>query len=220
MFYMAKPIDPRAQLVNGMLQRLGLSARWLATRIEKNHVSVSNWLSGEASPRNSSVWADMLETLKAHETQARSKGDIKVRRAGIRIIPVYSGLSAGTMNSHYADVEHLEVMDWGNDRERWGRVIEGYSMFPVLEPGDIVIFEARPWEPNHVVHAFDDGSDTVKVAKKRGGIVELVPINADYPTLPGAQANVKGVAVARIRKGPHGEETTTTYPHGMRYVPD
>jgi SOS-response transcriptional repressor LexA len=211
--------DPRAKLVNSALQRNGLSFRWLASRLDVSHVSVSSWLNGEARPRDVGVWNSMLQLLRDYESSTKTTETIDVKRAGIRQIPVYPGLSAGGLFDVHSDVDMLELKDWGNGRERWGRVIDGYSMEPVLEPGDIVVFEDRPWEPNHIVHAFDDAQDTVKIAKGSGENVQLVPANPEYPTLDGRKMNIKGVGVVRIRKGKNDEVTTTEYPHGMRYVP-
>lgn len=220
MVYMAKPTDPRAAIVNAMLQRFGLSARWLSQRLEKNHVSVTSWLNGENSPRDPQIWHNMIEVLRDYEQSSRKTGNIKVRRAGIRSIPIYPGISAGTMNSTHSDVDYMDVMDWGSDRDRWGRVIDGYSMHPLLEPGDLVVFEDRPWEPNQVVHAFSGGEDTVKVIRKKGPTIELAPINDGFPVLPGQGVSIKGVAVVRIRTGAQGERTTTEYPFGIRHIPN
>ena len=212
--------DPRAKLVESALTRLGLSNRWIASRLDVSHVTIGKWLSGEARPRDMSVWQRMLDVLRQYESEGMSSGTLELKRAGIRTIPVYPGISAGGLNSVFADVEMLEVKDWGNGRDRWARIVDGYSMSPLLEPGDIVIFEEREPEPWHVVHAFDDGEDCVKVLRRSGTTVELVPVNPDYSVIDGRRMNVKGVAVGRIRKGPHDETYTADYPHGMRYRPD
>jgi hypothetical protein len=214
--------DPRAALITSMIKRNGLSVNWLAKRIGVNHVSVGAWLDCSAKPRDEGVWNSMIAAIGDYERSTRTEPDgIQLERVGLRKIIVYPGLSAGVMTSVESDTSSLTVKDWGTDRERWGRVIDGYSMSTGdergLEPGDIAIFEARPWEPYHVVHAYDNGEDTVKVARGFGASVELVPINPDYPILSGKTANIKGVLVGRIRKGPNDEVTTTEYPHGMRY---
>jgi len=210
-------LDPRAELIQSLLDRYNLSYRWLAERIKKNNVSVGEWLQGIARPRKPEVWGEMLVVLRDYERDSRKDPNVKVRRSGLRSVPVYPGLSAGTMMSNVADVEWLDLKDWGTDRERWGRRVEGYSMYPLVEPGDVLIFEDRPFEPGHVVQAFDNGGDCVKVVKGYGSKAVLAPVNPEFPEIPSKDANIKGVVVMRIVKGPNDEVTTTEYPHGMRY---
>jgi len=219
MICMAIPADPRIPLIQGLLTRHGLSYRWLARALDRDNVSVTNWLEVKSRPRNGAIFNQMLDVLSVYEQNAKTtKREVPVGRLGLRQIPVYPGLSAGSMNSTYSDVSTLELKDWGTDRERWGRVIDGYSMFPLLEPGDIVVFEDRPWAPGHVVHAYDAGNDTVKVAVKSGATCKLRPINPEYDDIPGAGMNIRGVAVMRIRREPHDVTDTKEWPHGMRYI--
>jgi len=219
MFCMAIPADPRIPLIQGLLTRNSLSYRWLARAMERDNVSITNWLEKKSAPRNTAVFNAMLDILQSYEQNIRSGNhEVKVSRLGLVQIPVYPGLSAGVMNSTYSDAAVLDVKDWGTDRERWGRVVDGYSMMPLLEPGDIVVFEAREWSPGHVVHAFDDGCDTVKVAVRSGTTFKLRPVNPDYEEIPGAKMNIRGVAVMRIRKEPHDVTDTKEYPHGMRHL--
>ena len=214
-------IDPRADLVQQMLDRNRLSLRWLAEKIERPHQTIPEWLSGSQKPRKESVWTDMLSAIQAHESSVRNIGKpVQVKRSGTRVIPVYPGLSAGAMSAIDSDTIQVKIKDNGSGLDQWGRIIDGFSMYPLLEPGDVVVFEARPWEPNHVVHAYDSGEDTVKVARGRGSGVKLIPVNKDFDEIPGHTMNIKGVAIARIRKGPNGEVTTTEYAYGMRYTGD
>jgi len=218
MLVMAAPIDPRAKLIQTLLDRHRLSYRWLGERMGKPHVTIASWIRGDNAPRDRNVFNTMLEHLAVFGKSQEGSSDIAVVRAGVRQIPVYPDLEAGLMASSEADVTMMNVMDWNNGNERWGRKIRGFSMFPVLEPGDVVVFEGRPWEPNHVVHAFDDGKDTVKVARGYGLKYDLWPVNPEFPVIPGTHMNIKGVAVERIRKGINDETTRTEYPNGMRYL--
>lgn len=210
--------DPRARLVQSGLDRNRLSYRWLSEQIDANHVSVPKWLRGDAVPRDRGVWDRMLTAIREYESRSSTTTEVTVARAGIRQIPVYPGLSAGSLTTMHADVDVLEIKDWGNGRQRWARVIDGYSMADDLLPGDIVVFEDRPAQPYHVVHAFaPDGSDTVKVLRSTNGRFELVPINPDYQTIPGDGMECRGVAVMHIRRKGEDVVTTTEYPHGMRH---
>jgi SOS-response transcriptional repressor LexA len=209
-------IDPRARLIESALVRHGLSYRWLADRLEVTHNTISSWLAGNSKPRNQHVWRQMLELISEYERGLRTGPEVNVKRVGVREIPIYGGISAGMLNNTVSDVEMMPVMDWASDRERWGRKIDGHSMSPLLEPGDIVIFEDRPFEPGHVVHAFDNGEDTVKVVKGFGESIKLCPVNPDYPIIDAKRMSVKGVAVEKIRNGPYDEKIRHEYPHGMR----
>ena len=204
-------------LINAQLIRLNLSARWLADKLHVSNVALSKWLAGKSHPRNANAWNQMLEVLADYERQVKYGPRSSVQRVGMKEIFVGAPIQAGAMSSSDSDVFTIEVKDWGTDRERWGRTVQGYSMAPDLIPGDIAIFEDRPWEPYHVVHAFDQGEDTIKVARKIGAKVELVPINPDYDVIDGKNANIKGVLVMRIRKGPEDISEEIHYPHGMRY---
>jgi len=210
--------DPVARLVDDSLHRLGLSYRWVGERIGRSHVVVSSWLRGESRPRDPKVYSRMLEEIKAYEKAQLSIGKpLRVRAAGVIYVPMYTGISAGVPSASFSDVEEIAIVDNGSGLEKWARVVDGMSMYPLLEPGDIAIFEAREPESYNVVHAFDDGEDAVKVMV-RGSKPELRPVNPDYPVLDGRKYSVKGVLIQRIRKGVNGETHTSTYPHGMRHV--
>lgn len=203
-------------LINSQINRLGVSIRWLASKVGASHPQVSAWLGGNARPRDESMWQKMLEVLRDYDATRHQNPNIAVTKVGIREIIVYPDLTAGAMASSNSDIFTIQIKDTGSPYSIWGRVVSGYSMSPDIMPGDIAVFDDRPWEPYHVVHAFDNGEDTIKVARKRGGKVELVPINPDYDTLDGANANIKGVLVMIIRKT-QDSTTTIEYPYGMRY---
>jgi SOS-response transcriptional repressor LexA len=210
--------DPVAKLVDDSLHRLGLSYRWIGERIGRNHVVVSSWLRGESRPRDPKVYSRMLEEIKAYEKSQLAIGKpVRIRAAGVIYVPMFSGISAGLPSSSFSDVEEIAIVDNGSGLEKWARVVDGMSMYPLLEPGDIAIFEAREPESYNVVHAFDAGEDTVKVMV-RGNKPELRPVNSEYPVLDGRKYSIKGVLIQRIRKGANGETHTSNYPHGMRHV--
>lgn len=211
--------DPRAAQIEDRLNKSGRSLRWLAGRIGESPQKVHNWITGINSPRDPEVWNQMLDVVRTavSEGAARSKG-IALHRAGTRVIPVYAGMRAGEPGSYDGDVDWIEVKDWGNNFDRWGRLIEGYSMDPLILPGDVVIFETVGHVLNgHVVHAFsDDGEDTCKVFDGQ----YLRPVNPDFEpirTNAGQKWTVKGVAVMIIRKIEHGGTVTYDYPSGLRH---
>lgn len=210
-------VDPRARLVESLLAKHQLSNRWLAERIGRSHPSVNDWLSGDRAPKNRQVFEEMLQAIRSFEDSISPDREKQVRKMGIRLIPLYNGISAGMLSSIQSDVDYIEVMDWGNGFDRWARTVMGFSMSPLLEPGDIVVFESRPAEPGHVVHAFDAGEDTIKVLRGRGASARLVPVNPEYEEISGAGMNIKGVAMEVHRKLSGDATQILKYDSGLRW---
>lgn len=143
-----------------------------------------------------------------------------VYRAGVRLVPIYGAITAGSPSSTDSQVvKWYEMKDWGGEFERWGRIIDGFSMEPELQDGDWAIFENRLAEPSHVVHAYDAGQDTVKVWRRVNGKSWLWPANPDYEPIDATGWNVKGVCIGYVRWDSDGSETLKTYRSGMRWKP-
>lgn len=138
-------------------------------------------------------------------------------RIGQRNIPVLATITAGEPWAQYADAEVEVVPEWGGEFERWGRIVEGDSMEPVLRSGDIAIFENRRVEQNQVVHAFDSGVDTVKCYRVVKGRPELWPFNEEHEPRSAEDWNFKGVCVARIRYGRRKKRSYTDFPGGLTW---
>lgn len=208
------------KIIQDLLHSSGRSVRWLAQQIGESPQKVHNWLTGKNRPRQESIWAEMESILRQSLTEEpkSSRGKtVSLYRTGTKFIPVYGGMTAGSPGSFEGDADFLEIKDWGSHHNRWGRVIQGYSMEPTILPGDIVVFEDCRPAPGHVVHAYsDEGEDTCKVWRGR----ELVPINPDYDRMPldgGVKWVIKGVAVMIIRRIEHGGTMTLEYPSGLRH---
>lgn len=207
--------DSRAKVVEGLLLKYGLSNRWLAKKLGASHGSVNNWLDPEGGwPRNRGIYDEMLDLIKEHAPKEASL----VRRGGVRLIPVYAAIPAGTPGSNSMDVDYEEMVDWGNDFERWGRIVEGYSMADILLPGDIAIFENRRYEQGDVVHAYSHGEDCVKVIRNTGEDTQLWSFNQDYEPFSASGWKAKGVCVGRIRYGPYRIRQLTEFPHGLKWA--
>lgn len=142
---------------------------------------------------------------------------VETARRVLRPLPVLATITAGEPWMQNADGVYEEIPDWGAEFERWGRVIEGESMMPVLRPGDIAIFENRRAEPNHVVHAFDHGVDTVKCWRGTQQAPTLAPFNEEYEPLDAREWNIKGVCVGIIRKGPFGSRAHVEIHGGLSW---
>jgi len=213
---MASNNDPRIKTIESLLLKYGQSNRWLAKRLGINHTSVNSWLSEVGSrPRDARVYDQMIDVLMS---QGPTERNLELRRAGVRIVPIYAGIPAGNPTSHNMDLDYEEVLDWGNDFERWGRIINGYSMATMLLPGDIAIFEDRRFETGDVVHAYRDGEDCVKAIRGQGDAVSLFSFNEDYEPFSAIGWKAKGVLVQRIRRGSYGVKSVVDFPHGLKWA--
>lgn len=212
---LAMPVeDPRAKLVTDLLTRHQLSMRWLATRINESHVNVSRWLTS-APPKDRSKYSAMLEAIKGYESDQLGTVAPKIVARRMIVLPVLPDLPASPMNTSYADVESMAVPDLGTGEDVYLRRISGHSMSPLLEAGDVVMFAVRSPQPKQVVHAYDAGTETVKIFNpKRSSGGTLDPVNPDYDPIPMGGMNVKGVAVMIIRSIPGGK-ATFEYPDGI-----
>lgn len=198
----------------------------LARRLGVDHGRLSNWERGKHDPPYDFVVkaADILdvnvEWLLGEPIPMRdpSKRNLRpVYRTGTKWIPVYGAIAAGTPAHNTGDaIDWYEMREWLTEFERWGRIIEGFSMEPNLMAGDMAIFENRQWEPGHVVHAYDAGEDTVKQVRRIGGKIKLCPTNPDYDMIDGEGWNIKGVCIAYVRREDDGSTTLREYPNGMR----
>ena len=208
--------DTRIKTIESLLLKYGLSNRWLAKRMGINHTSVNSWLSEDGSrPRDSRVYDQMIDVLSS---QGPTERNLELRRAGVRMIPIYAGIPAGNPTSHNMDLDYEEVLDWGNDFQRWGRIINGYSMAKMLLPGDIAIFEDRRFETGDVVHAYKDGEDCVKAIRGNGEAIALYSFNEDYEPFSAIGWKAKGVLVQRIRRGSYGVKSLVDFPHGLKWA--
>ena len=199
----------------------------LAKDVDESDARVGGWVRGKHDPT-----ADMLPKLArvlqvTESWLAGEPGPMKpprvaeperpVYRTGTRYIPIYGPITAGSPAQNAGDViEWYEMREWGGDFERWGRIVDGFSMEPHLEPGDFAIFENRRWDPGHVVHAYDAGEDTVKQVRRVDGKLWLCPTNPEYERIDGSNWNIKGVCIGYVRREPDGSVTLREYPQGMR----
>lgn len=202
----------------------------LAHRLGVSQARLSNWERGDHDPPLEYVLGAAralgvsVDWLMGEDVPMReSRHSVQVYRGGNRFIPVKGAIAAGMPACSEADIDWIEIRDWGGDLERWGRVIDGFSMTSDeaatddLQPGDIAVFEDRRAEFGHIVHAFSDGRDTVKALRNVHGDVELWPINPRYEPLDAEGWRVKGVVVMRIRRREQGIVETVEFPHGMRH---
>jgi SOS-response transcriptional repressor LexA len=222
-------VGKRIKIARESLQPTAMRQTDLAIKLNVSQARLSNWERGEHDPQfefvveAARILGVSVDWLMGGGGPPKVARPMQVYRTGFRFIPIKGAITAGMPANSNADVEWIEIKDWGGDLERWGRIIDGYSMSSEglyvddLQPGDIAVFEDRRAEIGNVVHAFSHGEDTVKVLRRRGGQLELWPINPDYESISGEHWSIKGVVVMRIRRRQHGIVETIEYPHGMRH---
>lgn len=212
-------LDPRANTIENLLSKHHKSVRWLAKEVNTAHTQVRAWLSGENQPRNESVWDAMLKALLSLE---RPEGVVPLHvseakplyRTPMRYIPVGGPAYCGIPEWGKEDVSMYEIKDWGGNFDRWGKVVSGMSMFPLLEPGDIAVFENRRAEIGNIVHAHSEDSDIIKVLAP----TTLRSINPDHPDVATpSDWEILGVLVIIIREQGGGHTITHEYKHGATH---
>lgn len=127
---------------------------------------------------------------------ARFDKNVSPVTMGKRAIPVISAIQAGAMreiSSPYEPGDGSATIFVDDSYSKWvfALEIEGNSMTPDYQPGDIVIIEPE-WEPRPgdcVVAKNGHEEATFKKYRQRGtdaagnAIFELIPLNEDYPTV-------------------------------------
>lgn len=208
--------DPRAYEINSLLYKYDLSRRWLAEQVQTSHTNLNKWLDPEGShPRDKDVYDRMLQVLRS---KGKEMGSVNMRRAGSRLIPVFGSISAGVPGAMYGDVDYEQVVDWGTDHERWGRIVSGYSMADILLPSDIAIIEDKQYENGDVVQAYKGGDDCIKCYREIREGKFLFSFNEDVEPFSAADWKVKGVCVGRIRYGAFRMRTQTDFPHNLTWA--
>jgi len=208
--------DPRLAQIERLLIESGKSARWLAEQVGTTNTTLGHILSGTTrNPRDPQLIDRMLSVLTSIPKSHRRVMAIVKQ---LRPIPVYTTIMAGEPGAFDADVDFEDIPDWGGEFVRWGRVIDGDSMMPVLIPGDIAVFENRREEYGSVVHAFQDGDDCVKCLRQIDGQPVLTSFNEDGPTFSAAGWKAKGVCVARIRYEAFKIRHYTEFPGGLSWA--
>lgn len=138
---MVVAVDRRSEQIRILLEEAGVSIRAFARMIGiPDHQKVSNWLKGENRPRDESVWDDMIRV--AEREHHKRVGIMRPRAMDMKPIKVVGLVAAGdgAMN---VDTEFGEVLVPANlaGPDHLGWTVDGDSMMPALEPGDIAVFK-------------------------------------------------------------------------------
>ena len=116
-------------------------------------------------------------------------------------VPVLGSIPAGIPLEAIEDILDWEEVPaaWADgDRDYFGLVVRGDSMYPEYLPGDVVILrkEAACESGDDCAVLVNGGEATLKrVYLHDGGGLELRPVNASYPPRTYTPAEVKGLPV-------------------------
>lgn len=199
---MLMALDPRAEVVRGLLEETGKSIRWLARQIGINHTSVSKYVAGETDPRDDDVWEQMTIALRGAQA-ARGLPPMPVKTTKLVKIPVVGKAAAGE-GTHNVDSDDFGIYVPANlaGPDHLGWVVDGDSMMPALEDGDVAVF--RPASTPRSRLAFLVKSKDGFRVKKMGwnssdNRWEMQSINRNYPDEPLGDSQLIGFLVGFYR---------------------
>lgn len=206
------------QSIKLKLSALRKSQGWLAEQAGVSDNAVSKWIkTGKISREKAVLVAQALScsvddlllgegvdlAQKSNATEQTHKlneqgfdRNVTPVLLGTRAIPVISAIQAGAMREitvPYSVGDGYATIYVDDTYSQWafGLEIDGDSMLPKFEPGDIVIIEPE-WQPRpgeYVAAKNGKQEATFKKYRQRGtdavgnDIFELVPLNENYPTV-------------------------------------
>lgn len=162
---------------------------------------------GLVSPSSVSHHLKVLERHGLLRRQPHGSRAVDVRTGPAErtvTVPVLGDIAAGAPILAEQNVEdHLTVSaGMVGHGTLFALNVKGDSMIDAaICDGDVVVVRQQPVAENgDIVAAMIDGEATVKVLRRRGSGVELVPRNPAYPVIPGDGAVVLGKVVCVLRR--------------------
>ena len=211
-------VDRRGEYIHNLLKEAGLSVRAFAKMLGiPDHQKVSNWLKGDNRPRNEDVWDDMLRLAeREHERRIGVKRPKAMPMKAIRVV----GLVAAGDGTFNVDNEAGEIMVPANlaREDHLGWTIDGDSMMPALEPGDIAVFKESN-QPRNKLAFLVKTSKGLRCKRMKWNVAEslwtIESLNPAYPPEPLGESAVLGVLIGYYRvNGLH--EKFEANPEGLR----
>ena len=171
--------------------KLNLSAEDIAKKLGKDRATIYLWEGGyiERMPLNIlTPLAQILKTTPEYIMGWDTESNISlapIDRDVVRI-PVYGVIPAGVPIEAIQDILDYEEIPrkLAQSGDYFGLKVQGSSMYPKIENGDIVIIKQQSVFNNGdicavMVNGFDA---TLKRVKKEKDGIELIPINPEYET--------------------------------------
>ena len=148
-----------------------------------------------------------LPKFKPSEIVAEEKKREEALQNSVLNIPIYGKIAAGVPIAALADeTQTISVpFDMVSYGKYYALTIEGDSMIEAgIMDGDIAVIRQtyNACNGDIVVALVDDAEATLKVFKKKDGIVELIPRNRDYDTryLDSSRVKIQGILSGIMRK--------------------
>lgn len=172
----------------------------LAKRVGVSKVAVSQWENGDTQPKGENLLKLASALGVSPQWLVNGKGDpsaglpeLESAPIGGRMVPIISEVQAGTWKEIRDNLQTAEMLltDLSLGAHAFALTIRGDSMLPDFREGDRVIIDpdVRPSPGDFVVAINGGNAATFKKYRERGigadgdTVFELVPLNADYPTL-------------------------------------
>lgn len=137
--------------------------------------------------------------------EEEKKREIALQNSAAQI-PLYGKIAAGTPIEAIAnETETIPVpFEMVNNGQFYALTIEGESMMEagILDGDTVIIKKAETANNGEIVVALVDNSEaTLKIFKKTGDLIQLIPCNKDYQTrtLPASRVKIQGKLSGLLR---------------------
>ena len=137
--------------------------------------------------------------------EEEKKREIALQNSAAQI-PLYGKIAAGTPIEAIAnETETIPVpFEMVNSGQFYALTIEGESMIEagILDGDTVIIKKAETANNGEIVVALvDDNEATLKIFKKNGDSIQLIPCNKDYQirTLPASRVKIQGILSGLLR---------------------
>ena len=202
------PADPTSNLLREIRQRLGMSQPEFARRLGVPGSRYRNWEYGAANPP-----AEIVRAARKMEGPQVSGPTIPASQLYIPV-PYIGGVAASSMvdwtDPFESDTFEFVPPEMGDGRGRFSCRVLGDSMYDLLQPGDLCVFQASPVPKigTVIMYRSPENSITIKELKHDGKGFILHPLNPAYEDVP-AIGTCLGYLVGIVREV--GSRKVTVY---------
>ncbi|WP_127499598.1 transcriptional repressor LexA [Actinoplanes solisilvae] len=162
---------------------------------------------GLDSPSSVAHQLKVLEDRGYIRRGARGSRAIDVRTPGEQgnvPVPVLGTIAAGTpiLADEHIDEEITLPLSLVGHGTLFALKVKGDSMIEaaICDGDTVVVRQQQVADNGDIVAAMIEGEATVKVFRRNGGHIELVPRNAAYDIIPGDDATILGKVVTVLRR--------------------
>lgn len=178
-------------------------------------LGVSRSLVAMVESGKSEIGAKVMVTLRSLGFEVREVGDPLIPASQLLVPLPYIGYIAASDPVNWTDPFESETFEYvppemGDARGRFACRISSDSMYPLLEPQDVCVFQRTdiPRIGQVILFRSDEGLVTVKQLKHDGFRFMLIPLNSRYDAFP-AEGSMLGYLVGIVRE--RGTQRITIY---------